>query len=172
VDPPSRLARTSQVTSGLRTRLAERLQNAALESFVNSARVHLGLAPESSTATVPSPEQVTPAQLRPVGRTHLFEGTLPASADTPVLSWSRTPATASRTAALFSCSAAFLLVLAASAIIWQRRRRFARIRWFAGGTLIVLLASIAIGFGASGFAAGLGLAFLGWVGRSRSAIAS
>lgn len=148
-------------TQRLRDRVAESVRNAALDEYMDAARVHLGLTPQSpATNTVPTSDVPTLVQVRAIGRPHGFLGEQQGpDGKTASLAW--TPggiASAGERVWLWTLTA-----LAASApfLAWLATRSERLIRPLGRVALIAGLAILGFWSGLAWLAAGFGFAVLG-----------
>jgi hypothetical protein len=160
-----RIQRLQERVRIARSALSDAIKNAALDEFAESARIHLGLVaddPDSSTLEVPQPS--TYVRIRRVGRPHYFQGESAASGQAPALVWGtvprRLPFDRPRDWLL-----ALLGVLAAPIAVGLAVMLAGRARWLGAATLAVALIALAIAAGPLAFAAGLGMGWLGRIGR-------
>jgi hypothetical protein len=150
-----------------RRALAEAIQNAALDEFEESARIHLGLVdddPNTSPLEIPEPD--AGVRIRRLGPPRYFQGESTA-ADQPLsLSWTTVP---TRRSLGRSWALALILPVAIAAMV-AVRAAFAsavagRLRWLGPASLAAALLVLAIATGPLPFAAGLAMAWLGWAGK-------
>jgi hypothetical protein len=161
-----RIRRLQERARFARRKLEDAIQNAALDEFAESARIHLGLVaddPDSSTLEIPEPS--TQVRIRRIGRPRFFKGETSGKSQAAALVWGtvpqRRPFDRPRDWVL-----ALLGVIAAISTVGLAVKFAERARWLGPASLALALVALAIGLGPLALAAGLALGGLGWVGRA------
>jgi|GEM_PF-1275651 len=148
-------------TQRLRAQVAESVRNAALDEYMDAARVHLGLAPQTpSTDTVPTPDVTSPVQVRAIGRPHGFLGEQRGpGGKAPPITW--TPGAVSNAGERVWLWALVALAASAPVLAWLATRSERAVRPLGRVALIAGLATLGFWSGPTWLAVGFGFAVLG-----------
>ena len=158
---PAEGPQLAESSRNLRIRLHEALEKNTLSPILNSARVHLGLAPDDRSVSAEALQPPTLGLARSPGAPRFFQGALSTSGEATPLDWSFSSNQQGR----FSFARGFgILGIAAimfgSWFVIQASRASPII----GGTLlIVFLIWLTLRFGLIALGPGIGLAVVGWL---------
>ncbi len=154
-----RSSSTAQVARLLRDRMTEAVHTEALDDFQTSARASIGMAPDPGAGILaPTPEPTLSAQVRPLGRPHVFQGFVTGAARMGWLAWSRgTDASSDRIGVVIL----LLFVVAIPLLAWRIASISAQPRRIGRVILVTGLALIGYLAGPAWLAGSLGLAIVG-----------
>ena len=161
-----RIARLEERVKIASRALADALHNAALDEFAESARIHVGLVaddPNSSTLEIPEPN--TNVRIRRLGRPRYFQGESALKDRAPALTWTTVPERRPFDRPL-DWALGVLSVIATTLAVAFAVTIAESVRWLGPATLALSLIVLAVAFGPLAFAGGLGMAWLGWLGRA------
>jgi hypothetical protein len=151
----------AEPSRNLMARLYESLNKNTLSSYLNSARVHVGLAPDDPSVSSESLQPPTVEQVHSPGAPRFFQGTLSTSAEALTLNWSISSDQDSR---FNLVRGGGIFGVAAIVVISWLVMRASRPSPIIGGILLVfLLMWLPLRFGLMALGIGIGLVLVGWL---------
>jgi hypothetical protein len=161
-DREARIHRVRERARLARAALADAIENAALDEFAESARIHLGLvADDPNSATLEIPEPNASVRTRCLGSPSFFLGEQAGKKGTPAIVGRPVPS--QRLLARPWDGLLWLLGLVSASFAARVAVKMAgRFSWLGPASLTVALVVLTIGFGPLALVAGVTMAGLGW----------